>query len=242
MSRFNSVEPGSEVRLGVALAAGGTTIGTGVNGGAVAAIVGMLVGPVPGKEVGAAVGARRVGVAVALAAMDRIAGATRVKLNNPQASRPETIATDIKIIDERGACERLIGHPVRERAIGANSGCTSEPGPTSGSPVAVAGAGGSSAGTGRLGIAVGRSSLSGGGKVSGGDEGGSVARSLPLGSTGYFGLGEGGARGNRRRRRVKGSCGVRVAGSGMEGGWCEISDCPGFAGDTPFVGAGSDAE
>lgn len=215
MSRFKSVEPTSKVRLGVALAVGCTTTGTGVNGGAVAAIVGMLVGLVPGSAVGAAVGASRVGVAVALAAMDRIAGATRVKLNNPHASRPETTAIDIKMTDERGACERLIGHPARERAIGANSGSAGDTG--SGTLVPVAGIAGSAGGAGCLGIAVCRVSFSGGGNVSGGF-GGGIDRSLPLGKTGCLGLGEGGARGKRLRSRVNGSGGVGTIGSGTEAG------------------------
>ncbi len=121
MSKLSSVEPASTVRLGAAMAVGCTIIGTCVNGGAVAAIVGTLVGLVPGKDVGAAVGARRVGVAVGIAAIDRKAGAIRVKLNNPQASSPETTAIDIKMIDDRGTWERLIGHPERDRAIGTHS-------------------------------------------------------------------------------------------------------------------------
>lgn len=206
------------MRLAVALAVGCETIGTGVNGGAVAAIVGMLVGLVPGKDVGAPVGARRVGVAVGFAAIERMAGATRVKLNKPQASKPETIAIDIKMIDERGTWDRLIGHPARDRAIGTISGWTTEFVPGSGSLVSVVGAGGSAVGAGHFGITVGRSSRSGGGKVSGGVSGGPAARSLPIGNTGFLGLGEGGASGSRRRSRVKGSRDDGANGSGTEGG------------------------
>ncbi len=231
MSRFKSVEPVSTVRLGVALAVGVTARGTGVNGGAVAAIVGMLVGLVPGADVGAAVGVRRVGVAVGFAAMDNASGATRVKEKSPHASSPETMAIDIKMIEERGTCDKLIGQPERERAMGTNSGCTASGGTAAsstrvfGAGISGLGAGGSGIGlirsglrAGCIGFGAGGSNRSGGGRVSGGGGGREEAGSLPVGKTGFFGFGEGGARGNRLRSRAKGSDAGRTVGSGTEAG------------------------
>jgi hypothetical protein len=88
--------------LGVVFGTGVEAIRGGVKGGAVAAIVGTSVGPVPGAQVGAIVGSSRVGVGVGSPAISIKFGANRVAANKPQAKTPDTMAMDIRIIDERG--------------------------------------------------------------------------------------------------------------------------------------------
>lgn len=226
--------------FGVALAVGAITIGTGVKGGAVAAIVGMLVGLVPGRDDGADVACIRVAVAVGPVAIDRAIGARRVKAKRPQASTPETIATDIRMIEERGILPSLMGQPDLVRAIGINSGAAAAGTWSVCPPLGLTGSGfatgNSRAGVGVLRVTVGRSSLSGGGRVSGGGGGTDNGLSLPLAKNGFLGFGEGGASGSRRRSRVNGSFGGGITGSGMEAGWRGGSTFAGRAGSTGFAG------
>ena len=200
------------VRSGVAL-----TNGPGVglparvaNGGAVAAMVGTPVGVAPGTPVGVAVRGIRVSVAVGWPATNETTvGTSREEANNPSASSPKTIAIPNRIADGTGIPKIRLGRRI-ERGLLAGA-------------VTVSGIGSraiSATGTRTVSvIAVGSgASLSGGGSVSGGRDGGGDV--FGIGSTGFFGLGEGGANGNRRRRSGSGTDdgkGVDFVGSG--GGW-----------------------